>query len=316
MATVATRKASVKSKTKAPLSVSLTLTINGTSYTVAPIAPGPDNTKAFRLEKQGGKGEVYDVCRTHFGTVECDCPSYEATYRGNGFATCKHGSACVQVGLFEAPAPDPASLGRKFDGPDAIAARMDELDAPCAPPIPAFDPTPYAIAGVVARGAACWTNAGPKGGPTPPCWTPAPTVEPPPCKACQPEPKPEPPAAEPPAEPPYTIVMPEEPPYDDGLIDPCAPEPETPADDDVVGDGWDDDHVWNITETPSVGLAALASLEAEKYRMWRTDAGDLFAETLEALAAQIRSVDARTPDQFRDRWAAVQDARQIVQDAR
>jgi hypothetical protein len=98
MSTIVRPRPPVKPARK-PVVASLHLTINGVDYACLPIAPGPDNTRAFRLVKEGREDSVYDVARTTEGLVVCDCPSYEATYRGNGLATCKHGQALVQVGL-------------------------------------------------------------------------------------------------------------------------------------------------------------------------------------------------------------------------
>jgi hypothetical protein len=79
----------------------LTLHIAGKPYDVRPIEPGGFGTKAWRLE--GAEGQVYDVIRTHFGIVECDCPSYEFRLKGNCITSCKHGHALITVGLLDAP---------------------------------------------------------------------------------------------------------------------------------------------------------------------------------------------------------------------
>lgn len=92
-------------KPSRPLTASLTLTINGTRYNVTAIRgiQDPEIQAAWRLEKHGDPDAVYDVARGTDGLVTCSCPSYEVTYRGNGLATCKHGSAVVQLGLLPAP---------------------------------------------------------------------------------------------------------------------------------------------------------------------------------------------------------------------
>ena len=51
----------------------LLLTIRETDYSVTPIAPGPDNVKAYRLEKLSGDRETYDLAHTNDGLVICDC---------------------------------------------------------------------------------------------------------------------------------------------------------------------------------------------------------------------------------------------------
>jgi hypothetical protein len=82
---------------------SLTLHIAGQPYGVEPIAPGGFGTKAWRLS--GPEGQVYDLIRTYFGIVECDCTSYEFRLKGNCITPCKHGAALIAVGLLEAPEP-------------------------------------------------------------------------------------------------------------------------------------------------------------------------------------------------------------------
>jgi hypothetical protein len=101
MASSTATRPRVKASTQ-PLDARLTLTIRGTSYALTAIDPGPDNSRAWRLEKLGGKREIYDVCRTNEGLVVCDCPSYVSTHEGT-CSTCKHGSALVAVGLLDAP---------------------------------------------------------------------------------------------------------------------------------------------------------------------------------------------------------------------
>src|SRR4051794_20117916 len=111
MATSTATRRSVK--TTRPLTVELTIAINGQAYHVEPIAPGPDNTRAYRLIKRGADETVYDVCQTAAGLVECDCPSYESTYRGNGLETCKHGRGLIMAGLLDYPDFDePADRSR------------------------------------------------------------------------------------------------------------------------------------------------------------------------------------------------------------
>lgn len=52
---------------------------------------------------------------------------------------------------------------------------------------------------------------------------------------------------------------------------------------------------------PSGSLAWWIEVEAAKYRMLGTEAGELVFETLWQLANRIRYVDARTPTEYRDR---------------
>ncbi len=84
-----------------------TITIKGIAYRVEPIDPGEDATAAFRLSKMSGDGAIYDVVRTWYGTIECDCADY--TYRRKGLTAtpCKHGAALVAAGLIDPPSPGP-----------------------------------------------------------------------------------------------------------------------------------------------------------------------------------------------------------------
>jgi len=85
----------------APTVKTTTLEIKGATYTAESFEPGFAGLAAVRLVKLVS-GESYDVVLTHDGRAECDCPSYEFTYRGTA-GTCKHGSACLFQGLLLAP---------------------------------------------------------------------------------------------------------------------------------------------------------------------------------------------------------------------
>lgn len=85
----------------APAVETTTLEIKRATYEVTPIDPGFAGVAAVRLVKLSS-GESYDVVLTRDGRAECDCPSYEFTYRGTA-GTCKHGSACLAAGLLLAP---------------------------------------------------------------------------------------------------------------------------------------------------------------------------------------------------------------------
>jgi hypothetical protein len=113
----------------------------GTAYAVEPIDPGPEGTRAYRLQKLCGGGDVYDVVRTWYGIIECTCGDY--TYRRQGLTAspCKHGRALVEAGLLAPPEPctPPAHAapsvrgsggradGRAHDHSDA-AAPADDWD--------------------------------------------------------------------------------------------------------------------------------------------------------------------------------------------
>lgn len=67
-------------------------------------AQGDEGERVVRLTNVGDPEAVYDVSRGADGLVACTCPDY--TYRRAGTATlCRHGLACVALGLVEAPAP-------------------------------------------------------------------------------------------------------------------------------------------------------------------------------------------------------------------
>jgi len=83
----------------------LTLSINGTRYSVRPNAASPFAAlKAFRLRKSDGT--VYDAAQTIHG-LECDCPDFVFRRDGIDPAGCKHVKALAACGLF-----DPKGGGR------------------------------------------------------------------------------------------------------------------------------------------------------------------------------------------------------------
>jgi hypothetical protein len=77
----------------------LTLTINGTLYSVRPIPADPGVAiKAFRIKKSDGR--VYDIAQTAYGP-ECDCPDFVFNRDGIDPDGCKHIKAMIAVGLIE-----------------------------------------------------------------------------------------------------------------------------------------------------------------------------------------------------------------------
>jgi hypothetical protein len=78
--------------------VRVTVTINGVDYRCFPIAAGSGGIRAFRLSKQAGAGDVYDVVQV-VGGIECDCA--DAVFRRNGLDPrgCKHARALRAAGL-------------------------------------------------------------------------------------------------------------------------------------------------------------------------------------------------------------------------
>lgn len=154
MSTITAPRKSVKSARPFSCSfVSIVIEINDTRYACDPIAPGECGSKAFRFCKASGAHEVYDVIRTHAGTVECSCPDYIARHQGNGYGTCKHGRALVELGLMPAPiapefaAPAPAPIAEAAPVPvvepaacvcvGCLESRDESAEPCCAPSEPA-----------------------------------------------------------------------------------------------------------------------------------------------------------------------------------
>lgn len=94
------------------------IVIKDALYYVEPIPAGEFGLAAVRLTKRSREGETYDVIRTHEGVIECDCPSYEFTFRGTA-GTCKHGAACLAKGLLVAPISGGSPVA---DAPPAVVA--------------------------------------------------------------------------------------------------------------------------------------------------------------------------------------------------
>jgi hypothetical protein len=130
------------------------LAIKGVPYAAEAIDAGECGTAAFRLCKLAGDFEVYDVVRTWYGEVTCDCADFEFRRRGTGLGPCKHGRACVDAGLMEAPHvgppdryPDEATelpeSAYHEEGPEAdVAAALRALPAITAPCCPADEAEP------------------------------------------------------------------------------------------------------------------------------------------------------------------------------
>ena len=80
-----------------------------------------------------------------------------------------------------------------------------------------------------------------------------------------------------------------------------------------------DDSRWTITpesEPDRRTLAEQIDVEARHYRTLGTAFGDLIAETIEKLAAEVRWLDASTPDAYRDRREAALDAARDAAESR
>jgi hypothetical protein len=129
------------------------LTIKAVPYSVEEIPAGEHGTIAFRLVKLEGDEAVYDVVRTWYGTVECDCGDYQFRRKGLTLSPCKHGKALVDAGLIEAPsvepdryddeAPELPESSYHEEGPEAdVAAALKALPAIAAPCCPADEAEP------------------------------------------------------------------------------------------------------------------------------------------------------------------------------
>jgi hypothetical protein len=73
----------------------ITFECGSDTYTVIPLSPDPGIAKkAFRLRKQTGDRQVYDVCLTAHGP-ECDCKGF--LYRRR----CKHIRMLTAAGMLD-----------------------------------------------------------------------------------------------------------------------------------------------------------------------------------------------------------------------
>ena len=158
-----------------------------------PDRPGPgQHAGPSAWSRTATRTRVYDVARTAAGLVDCDCPSYEATYRGNGLATCKHGQALVMVGLLEAPSVTnwshprlrpPARRVRRA-GRRSTCGGFAMSSHPAPVPAPAFDLGWHLAMNAVVEKRAEWLTSRPADArhvEPAPCCDP---VESMPCEAC------------------------------------------------------------------------------------------------------------------------------------
>jgi len=129
-----------------------TVEIKGAAYTATPIDPGFAGVAAVRMTKLAS-GATYDLALTLDGRVECDCPSYEFTYRGTA-GTCKHASACLAAGLLLAPvcggspavAVAPPAAVAPITRKDRVRAATWGLKLPAAPMAVESTPAPAVVA--------------------------------------------------------------------------------------------------------------------------------------------------------------------------
>jgi hypothetical protein len=107
-------------RTKAPDTCRLSVTIRGTSYSVRPIRPEADDVvRAWRLRR--ANGTCYDVADTADGQV-CDCADHVYRHEGNGTA-CKHVRALRALGLLDGEAGGPESWPTWTDHASFTVAR-------------------------------------------------------------------------------------------------------------------------------------------------------------------------------------------------
>jgi len=298
MSTITQPRRSVKS-TARPLNVSLLLTIRETDYAVAVIDPGPDNVKAYRLEKLSGDREAYDLARTNDGLVICSCSAYVASHEGT-VSTCKHGSALVLTGLLPKPCcVAPATA--KAEPPPAPKA----VEVPAEPPacvVPKFDREPYRIANIVAKGDACWLIRRPSQVPAVAAVV-APVVDVAPAACCPAE------AADP-----CSSCLDAPAPADVPIAHPPRPTPPDPT----VADDWRDDDVISLgPDAEPVDPAAAdpfdawIARQADAYATIATPRAAWLAGKIARLAEQARFLDATTPEAFDDRLDCMLDADMI-----
>jgi hypothetical protein len=102
------------------------------------------------------------------------------------------------------------------------------------------------------------------------------------------------------------------------MVDPwdCQADP-TLWGDDTDTDRWELGPAADRDEpAATLSLADLVTKQAEAYRAWSTAAGAMIADCLDALAARIAYLNARTPAEFADRLDAIeQDARETWRDS-
>jgi len=127
-----------------PLTVAMVISIDGTHYAVAPLAPAPDAVKAFRLEKIGGDEAVYDV-EELAGVSRCDCADFVFRREGLDTIGCKHIRAAWMMGLIGEYTPAPG--GRLVDPAPATLVSNKGGDAEprhddASPCCPADEPMP------------------------------------------------------------------------------------------------------------------------------------------------------------------------------
>jgi hypothetical protein len=274
-----------------PLTVELTLTINGQAYHVEPIAHAPGGAKSYRLAKHSGDGATYDL-DAFADRVECSCPSYTKTHEGTS-SLCKHGRALVMVGLVDYPDETAADARAAYDSArEKLAAIAETEDAvrregenqadvrslnSHARVAPAFDADFYRAQNAVAERRALWLShrhlhtsdplPAPKAAaePEPAC---CPDDEPMPCRACVAH--------------------------------------EGPG--DMADGGWMDDARWELGPDDDAPFASWLDEQAEAFATIGSPRASWLAGRIARLAEQARFLDAATPEAFDDRLDCMLDA--------
>ncbi len=113
-----------------PLVVAMAIGINGTHYSVSPLAPSPDAVKAFRFVVIGGDGRAYDVEELE-GGARCDCGDFVFRREGLDTLGCKHVRAAWMCGLIAEYSAAPqleANWPQAIKGQSRAAAEVRLID--------------------------------------------------------------------------------------------------------------------------------------------------------------------------------------------
>jgi hypothetical protein len=286
-----------------PLTVAMVISIDHVHYVVAPLAPAPDAVKAYRFTKVDGDEAQHDLDETADG-ASCTCGDFVWRHEGRDDLGCRHIRAARMLGLIaEALEPTPARTA--YDDAREKLARIAEDEAVIRSEGIISTDTPARVAAVPA--------------------TCCPDDEPLPCAACVTHEGPADlsdddwqdgyvwsigsgPDGSPDADDAWTD------PVDMRTWDPALDaEDDGPADERMTLDSIDGHSEPEPARRP---LAAQIDVEAVHYRTLGTAFGDLIAETLAKLAAEVRYLDAATPDAYRDRREAALDAARDAAEAR
>jgi hypothetical protein len=246
------------------------LRLNGTAYALTVYrAEAEDVVRVVRLEKRDGT--TYDGSEHPHG-AECTCPDYEVRHRGLDALSCKHIRALRALGLL-APAPRTDATPAPYLGPWFFGCGRvrDEFDELAETPRPTQqDPR----------------QDGPAAGTT---------------EALAHGPDYRPTAAD--LDEMHRAFVESEA-AELGMI----PTEAYPAD----WPSWTDAERWEPTDAPDADPAGLLTLDewidrqSAGYAALGTDAGDLVARALAALAALVRLVGAATPATAADRIATLE----------